>query len=51
MPEVYITKASKFLPNQAVSNEEMDAYLGLINGHASKGKALTLRNNGIKTRY
>jgi 3-oxoacyl-[acyl-carrier-protein] synthase III len=51
MPEVYITRVSKFLPNQAVSNEEMDAYLGLINGHASKGKALTLRNNGIKTRY
>jgi 3-oxoacyl-[acyl-carrier-protein] synthase-3 len=51
MPEVYITKASKFLPNEAVANEDMDSYLGLINGHASKGKALTLRNNGIKTRY
>jgi 3-oxoacyl-[acyl-carrier-protein] synthase-3 len=51
MPEVYITKASKFLPNEAVTNEDMDSYLGLINGLASKGKALTLRNNGIKTRY
>jgi 3-oxoacyl-[acyl-carrier-protein] synthase III len=51
MPEVYITRASKFLPNEAVSNEEMDAYLGLIDGVPSKGKALTLRNNGIKSRH
>ncbi|MGZ4038547.1 MAG: beta-ketoacyl-ACP synthase III, partial [Bacteroidia bacterium] len=48
---VYITRAAKFLPNQAVPNEEMDGYLGLINGNPSKGKHLTLRNNGIKLRY
>lgn len=51
MFEVYITKASRFLPNNPVSNEEMDSYLGLIDGKPSKGKSLTLRNNGIKTRY
>ncbi|MGZ3884581.1 MAG: beta-ketoacyl-ACP synthase III [Bacteroidia bacterium] len=51
MSAVYITRAAKFLPNQAVPNEEMDGYLGLINGNPSKGKHLTLRNNGIKLRY
>lgn len=51
MFEVYITKASRFLPNDPISNDEMDAYLGLIDGKPSKGKSLTLRNNGIKTRY
>ena len=51
MPEVYITKSAKFLPNNPISNEEMEEYLGMINGVPSKGKGLTLRNNGIKTRY
>jgi len=51
MPGVYITKSSKFLPNNPVSSEEMEEYLGMIDGQPSKGKRLTLRNNGIKTRY
>lgn len=51
MSEVYITRAAKFLPNKAVSNDEMDSYLGLVKGLPSKAKALTLRNNGIKQRY
>lgn len=51
MSEVYITKASKFLPNNPVSNDEMEDYLGLINNKPSKAKSLILRNNGIKTRY
>lgn len=51
MSEVYITKVSKFLPNEPVSNDEMELYLGMIDGVPSRGKALTLRNNGIKTRY
>jgi hypothetical protein len=29
----------------------MEDYLGMIDGVPSKGKRLTLRNNGIKTRY
>ncbi len=48
---VFITKASKFLPNSPVSNDEMEEYLGLIKGLKSKSKALILRNNGIKYRY
>lgn len=51
MSAVYITRAAKFLPNNPVSNDEMEEYLGLIDGAPSKGKKLTLRNNGIQTRY
>jgi len=49
--EVYIVKAAKFLPNDAVQNSEMEEYLGLINHLPSKSKPIVLRNNGIKTRY
>jgi 3-oxoacyl-[acyl-carrier-protein] synthase III len=48
---VYITRLSKYLPNDPVSNEEMEDILGLINGSSSKAKPLILRNNQIKTRY
>jgi 3-oxoacyl-[acyl-carrier-protein] synthase-3 len=51
MSEAYITRISKFLPNEAVSNDEMEQYLGYINGKPSKSKAIVLRNNGIKNRY
>ncbi len=49
--EVYITKISKFLPNNPVSNDDMEDYLGLVKGSKSRSKNLILRNNGIKTRY
>ncbi|HEX6227200.1 MAG TPA: beta-ketoacyl-ACP synthase III [Chryseolinea sp.] len=48
---VYITKLASFLPNDPVSNEEMENILGRINNQASKAKPLILRNNQIKTRY
>ncbi|KAA0988964.1 beta-ketoacyl-ACP synthase III [Dyadobacter aurulentus] len=51
MSEAYITRIAKFLPNKSVSNEEMEEYLGYINGKPSKSKAIVLRNNGIKSRY
>jgi 3-oxoacyl-[acyl-carrier-protein] synthase-3 len=51
MFEVYITKAGKYLPNEAVSNDEMESYLGLINDVASKARRIILRNNGITSRY
>ena len=51
MLEVYITKAGKYLPNEAVSNDEMEDFLGLINGTASKARRIILRNNGITSRY
>ncbi len=51
MFEVYITKSGKFLPNKAVSNDEMESFLGLINNSASKARKIILRKNGIVSRY
>ncbi|CAD7808274.1 3-oxoacyl-[acyl-carrier-protein] synthase 3 [Chryseobacterium aquaeductus] len=51
MYDVFITKASTYLPNEPVSNDEMESYLGLVNDTPSKARALILRNNKIKTRY
>ncbi|MBE8724937.1 beta-ketoacyl-ACP synthase III [Flavobacterium hungaricum] len=51
MFEVYITKAAKYLPNEAISNDEMESYLGLINDTASKARRIILRNNKIASRY
>lgn len=51
MFDVYITKAAKYLPNEAVSNDEMETYLGLINDTASKARRIILRNNKITSRY
>ncbi len=49
--KVYITNTSVFLPNNPISNDEMESYLGLINQNPSKSKGIVLRNNGIKNRY
>ena len=49
--EVYITNTSSFFPNNPVSNDEMEDYLGYINGQPSKSKRIVLRNNGITNRY
>lgn len=49
--EVYITNTSSFFPNDPVSNDEMEAYLGYINDTPSRSRAIVLRNNGIKNRF
>lgn len=51
MFDVFITKIGKCLPNKAISNDEMESYLGLINDTASKARRLILRNNKIVSRY
>ncbi|ADX68254.1 3-oxoacyl-[acyl-carrier-protein] synthase 3 [Weeksella virosa] len=48
---VYITRSAKFLPNKAISNDEMEDYLGQINQLPSKARRVVLRNNGIIKRY
>ncbi len=48
---VYITGLAKFLPNQPISNDELEDYLGVIRGLKSKSKAIVLRSNGIQSRY
>ncbi|HQW82841.1 MAG TPA: beta-ketoacyl-ACP synthase III [Ferruginibacter sp.] len=49
--EVYIINTSSFFPNNPVSNDEMEEYLGYINDTPSRSKAIVLRNNGIKRRF
>ncbi|WP_430817699.1 beta-ketoacyl-ACP synthase III [Carboxylicivirga sp. RSCT41] len=51
MPQVFITKTASFLPNDVVSSDEMEKYLGYINDKPSKSKAIVLRSNGIKQRH
>ncbi len=51
MFDVYITKTGKYLPNNPISNDEMESYLGLINEATSKARRIILRNNKIITRY
>lgn len=51
LQEVYITNTAAFFPNNPVSNDEMEDYLGIINGAPSRSKAIVLRNNGIKNRF
>src|SRR5260221_5079917 len=49
--QVYITNTSIFLPNEPVTSDDMESYLGFINDKPSKSRKIVLRNNGIKTRY
>ncbi len=49
--EVYITKTASYFPNSPVSNDEMEEYLGFINGKPSKSRRIVLRNNGITNRF
>ena len=51
LKEVYINNTSSFFPNDPVSNDEMEDYLGYINATPSRSKAIVLRNNGIKRRF
>ncbi len=51
LQEVYIINTAAFFPNNPVSNDEMEDYLGIINGAPSRSKAIVLRNNGIKNRF
>jgi 3-oxoacyl-[acyl-carrier-protein] synthase-3 len=48
---VYINRIEKFLPGEPVSNDEMEEYLGYVDGKKSRAKSLILRNNKITTRY
>lgn len=47
----YITKIAKFLPNDPVGNDEMEAVLGQVGDKPSKARRIILARNGIKQRY
>ncbi len=49
--DVFINDIAAFLPNDPVSNDEMESVLGMINNIPSRTRKLILRNNRIKTRY
>ena len=49
--DVFITKAAKFLPNEPVGNDDMEQYLGMVDGKPSKARRMVLRRNGIRQRY
>jgi len=51
MNSVYINKIAKFLPNEPISNSEMEQVLGKIGGKPSRARRIILRSNGIKQRY
>ncbi|MEG1723743.1 MAG: StlD/DarB family beta-ketosynthase [Bacteroidales bacterium] len=51
MKDVFITRLSHYLPNASICNEEMEDYLGMIEGVPSRVRSIVLRQNGIKNRY
>jgi 3-oxoacyl-[acyl-carrier-protein] synthase-3 len=48
---VYITRVSKFFPNEPVVNQDMEMYLGTVDGRPSLARRIILGKNGIKSRY
>ena len=49
--EVYINDIAAFLPNEPVSNDEIEQVLGKIHDIPSRIKNRVLKNNGIEKRY
>ena len=49
--DVFINRLNPYLPNDPVNNDEMENYLGLIEGKTSRVKRIVLKQNGINTRY
>lgn len=51
MNPVYMTSIGKFLPGDPVGNDEVEDYLGRINGKSSKSMRRILAQNKIKYRH
>ena len=49
--DVYVTRIAKYLPNEPVSNDEMEGVLGMVAGKPSRARRIVLKQNGIETRY
>ena len=49
--EVFINDIASFLPNEPITNDDIENVLGLIDGKKSRSRKIVLRSNGIKTRY
>lgn len=48
---VYITNIASFLPNDPVSNDDMENLLGQVGQRPSRARRLVLRSNGIQQRH
>ncbi len=48
---VFINAVGKFLPGEPVTNEEVEDYIGLVGGKASRLKSRILKQNGIQKRH
>ncbi len=48
---VFINNISAVLPNEKITNAEMENVIGKISGKKSRAKSVILRSNGIKSRY
>ena len=51
MNGAYINSIGKFLPGKPIANEQIEDYVGKINGATSLAKNRILKSNGIKQRY
>ncbi len=51
MYSAYITKLSKYFPNNPVSNGEMEKYLGVTSDKSLSSKRIVLGRNKIQNRY
>ena len=48
---VFINAVGKFLPGEPITNDEVEEYIGLIGGEASRLKSRILKQNGIQQRH
>ncbi|MBW4473292.1 MAG: StlD/DarB family beta-ketosynthase [Stenomitos rutilans HA7619-LM2] len=51
MHGVFINSIGKFLPGNPITNDQMEDYLGKVNGRPSKVRHRILKSNGIQQRY
>lgn len=51
MQNVYITSLGAYLPNKPIANDEMENFIGKINGKKSQAKDRVLKQNGITQRH
>ncbi|MDH4058337.1 MAG: 3-oxoacyl-ACP synthase, partial [Cyclobacteriaceae bacterium] len=51
MQNVYITSLGAYLPNNPIANDEMENFIGKINGKKSQVKDRVLKQNGITQRH
>lgn len=51
LSNAYITSTGSFLPGPAISNDEIEAVLGLVNGKPSRLRQRILKSNGIQYRH